>query len=209
MGSDEGRLKLEFEQSGYRVDRMDVMRGDMRHFQAGDFSAEKCAPGEEIPATPVRQGSSIPHADSARIGSRGTNYAYRSIGVQARGVASRQMKSRARRRGADENSHRLEEILDVERRLEELVQAAARDAARRVAAAQAAREERLAVARTTAAQMAAEHESAERAAHERAVAAVAAAADATVRHLTLAEERVDELARWVLSEAIRGTGDSP
>jgi hypothetical protein len=110
----------------------------------------------------------------------------------------------AEREPADE---RLEQLLAVEQRLEDLVRAAAEEAARRVEAARAAGERQLAVARADA-QRADDARSRE---ERNALADSLAAIDLSHRRALdaiagVTDERVDALARWALDQVIGGRG---
>lgn len=107
------------------------------------------------------------------------------------------------------DDERLRQLLDVEQRLQELVRAAAEERRRRVAGAKAAGEHRLDAARVAAARADAEQARIERIDHERALTAIEAAHHAALAAIgALADDRVDELARWALEQAITGDGDT-
>jgi hypothetical protein len=117
----------------------------------------------------------------------------------------------SRRVAADERTDNgLRQLLAVEERLEALVRTAAEDAAQRVAAAAAAQDAQLAEARRQA-QLADEQQAgADRLAHDAELKAIAADGDAVVARLAgTPEARVDALARWVLQQAIDGSGGAP
>lgn len=100
---------------------------------------------------------------------------------------------------------RLQHLLAVEKRLQDVVRAAADEAARRVAAARAAGEARLAAARQEAEHADAGRALTERLEHEQAIAGIEAASrDLVLRIAALSEQQVDELARWVVDRAIAG-----
>jgi vacuolar-type H+-ATPase subunit H len=102
----------------------------------------------------------------------------------------------------------LRQLLAVEHRLQVLVRAARGDAGRRIAEARAARDLRLEAAREEAERAAAEQARLERAAHEKALAVIDAAHRAAIAAIThVSDSRVDELARWALSQAIASTGE--
>ena len=106
------------------------------------------------------------------------------------------------------DEERLRQLLAVEQRLEDFVREAKDDAARRIAAARAAGELRLAAAREAAERTDAGRALAERADHEAALSAIRAAREAAlVKIAGLPEERLNELARWAVVQAIGGTGE--
>jgi vacuolar-type H+-ATPase subunit H len=106
------------------------------------------------------------------------------------------------------DDERLRQLLEVERRLQNLVRAAKDDASRRIAAARAARDPRLAEARAAADRADAERAQVERAAHEEAQSAVETAHRAVLAAIgSISEARVEDLARWALAEAMDGDGD--
>jgi hypothetical protein len=108
------------------------------------------------------------------------------------------------------DAERLRRLLSVEQRLKDLVRAAEQDSARRIAEALATRESRLAAARDAAEQTDVERARAERVAHQAALSSIATAHQAALVAITgLRDERVDELARWALEQAIRPDGDLP
>ena len=101
---------------------------------------------------------------------------------------------------------RLAELLAVEHRLQELVRAAREDADRRIAGARAERERGLTAAREMATHADTERLDAERAAHAEALAAIEAASQAALAAITgITANRLDELARWAVAQAM-GTG---
>lgn len=103
---------------------------------------------------------------------------------------------------------RLQQLLAVEKRLEDLVRAAEVDAATRIAAARAAREERLAAASTGSARADAERARVERAAHEQALLTIEADhRDALAAITDIPDSRIDDLARWVVAQAIGVRGE--
>lgn len=100
---------------------------------------------------------------------------------------------------------RLRELLDVEKRLQELVRAVEEDCSHQVAAASAARQQRLAAAHEAAARADAEQARADRLEYDKAFAAIQASHQASLSAITsLSDERVDELARWALEQVIAG-----
>jgi hypothetical protein len=108
--------------------------------------------------------------------------------------------------GSDDE--RLKQLLDVERRLQDLVRTAKDDAARRIAQARATRERRLAASQDEAARADADRALAERALHEQALSAIQSAHLASLAAITgISDQRVDELARWLLARAIARTGE--
>ena len=99
-------------------------------------------------------------------------------------------------------------MLALEQRLEDLVREARDDAARRIAAACAASEERLAAAREAAERADADRAVTERAEHEAALLAIREAHEtALARIAALPDERLNELARWAVVQAIGGPGE--
>jgi hypothetical protein len=112
-------------------------------------------------------------------------------------------------RVGDSTDERLRELLAVEKRLQDRVRAAREAADRRIAAAREDSERRIEAARTAAAQADAERARAEARTHQAALAAIEAAHRATLASLDdLSDDRVDELARWALAQAI-ATGETP
>jgi hypothetical protein len=111
---------------------------------------------------------------------------------------------------ADErDGERLQQLLDIEDQLEARVRAACDNAERRLAAARAARDQRVAAAHEAAAHADEERAVADRLLHDQALAAIDAAHQAALaRRAGLSAERVDELARWVIEEAIGARGGS-
>jgi hypothetical protein len=108
----------------------------------------------------------------------------------------------------ESDDERLKQLLDVERRLQDLVRTAKDNAARRIAEAHAARERRLAASDDQAARADAERARADRALHEEALSAIDSAHQASLAAITnIGDKRVDELARWVLARAIARTGE--
>ena len=104
---------------------------------------------------------------------------------------------------------RLHQLLDIERRLQELVRNAKDAAARRIAAARDASERRLIAARHEAEQADVERARAEQIAWETELAAVERNHRAAIEAITgFPESRVDALARWALARAIGGSGES-
>lgn len=104
---------------------------------------------------------------------------------------------------------RLHQLLEIERRLQDLVHTANEEAARRIAAAREAGEHRVGVAREEAGRADAECARTEQAAHATALAAVERAAQATVDCINgVPDARVDALARWAVRQAIGVTGES-
>ena len=104
---------------------------------------------------------------------------------------------------------RLRQLLDVERRLQDLVRAADEQAASRVALARANGERLRAGIEARQAAQAEAQDAADRAAHERALLAVAADAQSTVQSLSsIPDDRIDALARRALHRVMaagRGT----
>jgi hypothetical protein len=110
----------------------------------------------------------------------------------------------------ESDDERLKQLLDVERRLQDLVRTAKDDAARRIAQAHATRERRLAASQDEAARADADRAVAERALHEQALSAIHGAHRASLAAITgISDQRVDELARWLLARAIARTGEPP
>ena len=104
---------------------------------------------------------------------------------------------------------RLRQLLEIERRLEDLVRAANDAAARRLTAAREASKRALSVAGEEAERMDAECARTEHAAHATALAALESASRATVDEIDgVSDARVDALARWAVSQAIGATGES-
>jgi vacuolar-type H+-ATPase subunit H len=107
------------------------------------------------------------------------------------------------------DDERLRELLAVERRLQDLVRAAHEDAGRRITAARAVSDERLAAAREAAKRADAERAEAERASHAAALAALQTAHHAMLARITaIADDRVDDLARWAVAQAIGEGGEA-
>ena len=107
------------------------------------------------------------------------------------------------------DDERLRQLLAVEQRLQDLVRAAREDASRRIAAARAASEDRLAAAREAAKRTDVERVEAERNSHAAALAAIQTAHHATLARIAaIADERVDELARWAIAQATGEDGDA-
>ena len=103
------------------------------------------------------------------------------------------------------DDERLRELLAVEKRLQEVVRAAEEDRSHQVAAANAARQQRLAAAHEAATRADAEQARADRLEYDKAFAAIQAAHQASLSAIiSLSDERVDELARWALEQAIGG-----
>jgi vacuolar-type H+-ATPase subunit H len=108
----------------------------------------------------------------------------------------------------ESDDERLKQLLDVERRLQDLVQAARDNAARRIADARAASERRLAASQDEAARADAERARSDRALHEEALSAIQSAHRASLDVITgIPDKRVDELARLALTRVIAGTGE--
>jgi hypothetical protein len=104
---------------------------------------------------------------------------------------------------------RLQQLLDVEKQLEDLVRAAEAGAAARLAEARAVREQRLADAIAEAKRLNAERARSERAAHEQALWAIEAAhRDALASLANTPDRRIDDLAQWALARAVGATGES-
>ncbi|HEU4938854.1 MAG TPA: hypothetical protein VFT39_20535 [Vicinamibacterales bacterium] len=104
---------------------------------------------------------------------------------------------------------RLRQLLEIERRLEDLVRAANDAAARRLTAARDAGNRALSVASEKAERMDAECARREQAAHTTALASLECASRATVDAINgVTDTRVDALARWAVSQAIGATGES-
>ena len=109
----------------------------------------------------------------------------------------------------DPVDERLHQLLEIERRLQDLVRAANEDAARRIAAAREAGERRVNLAREEAERADAECARTEQAAHATALAALERASRAVVDSLnSVPDVRVDALARWAVLQAIGVTGES-
>ena len=107
------------------------------------------------------------------------------------------------------DDERLRQLLDVEKRLQRLVNEAHEERRRRVADAKTTRDQRLEAARAAAARADAEQARIERVDRERELAAIDAAHQAALRAIAaLSDDRVDELARWVLARVIAGDGDT-
>ena len=107
------------------------------------------------------------------------------------------------------DDERLRQLLALEQRLQDLVRTARADAGRRIAAARAASDERLAAAREAAKRADAERADAERVSHAAALAAMQTSHRSTLASITaMADERVDELARWVVARAIGESGEA-
>jgi hypothetical protein len=103
---------------------------------------------------------------------------------------------------------RLRQLLVVEQRLQDLVRTAKENAARRIAEARAVSEHRLAASRDEAARADAQRARTERVVHEEALSAIHAAHQASLAAITsLSDNRVDELARWVIARAIAPIGE--
>jgi hypothetical protein len=108
----------------------------------------------------------------------------------------------------EREGERLQQLLALEKRLQDLVRAAREDAARRIASARAAMEQRLLEAREAAERADAEGARAERVSHEETLSAVEAAHRGALAAIaSLSDERVDELARWAVARAIGDTGE--
>lgn len=106
------------------------------------------------------------------------------------------------------DDERLRQLLDVEKRLQGLVNEAHDERRRRVAAAKKTGEQRLEAARATAARADAEQARIERINHDRELSAIDAAHQAALQAIAaLSADRVDELARWALARVIAGNGD--
>lgn len=104
---------------------------------------------------------------------------------------------------------RLRQLLAVEQRLQDLVNAAKENAARRIVAARAAGEQRLAAAREAVARADAEQARADHATHLEALSAIEAAHRTTLAAITeLSDLRVDALARWAVGHVIDDSGES-
>lgn len=109
-------------------------------------------------------------------------------------------------RGPDDE--RLRQLLAVERRLEELVRAARDEAARRIADARAAGEQRLTAAREAAERADADRARTERAGHDAALMAIRAAHEAALAGIAgVPDDRLNELARWAVAQAIGAAGE--
>lgn len=107
------------------------------------------------------------------------------------------------------DDERLRQLLAVERRLEDLVRAARDDAGRRIAAARAAGERRLTAAREAAERAAVVRGRTEQADHDAALLAIRAAHEAALAGIAgVPDERLNELARWVIARAIGAAGDT-
>jgi hypothetical protein len=107
------------------------------------------------------------------------------------------------------DNDRLGQLLALEQRLQELVRTARADAGRRIAAARAASDERLAAAREAATRADAERADAERVSHAAAIAAIQTSHRSTLASIAaIGDERVDELARWVVAQAIDERGEA-
>jgi len=103
----------------------------------------------------------------------------------------------------------LAELLAVEHRLQQLVRAAREEADRRIAGARAERDRRLTSAHETAAQADAERLEDERVAHAAALSAIETANQAALAATSgITGERVDELARWAVAQAIGTSGEA-
>jgi len=104
---------------------------------------------------------------------------------------------------------RLRQLLAVEQRLQDLVRAAEADTSGRIVAARAASDERLAAAREAAKRADAERAEADLVSHAAALAAIQTAHQSTLARITaIADERVDELARWAVAQAIGESGEA-
>jgi vacuolar-type H+-ATPase subunit H len=103
------------------------------------------------------------------------------------------------------DDERLLHLLAVEQRLQDLVQRARDDANRRVTAARSANEERLAQAREAAKRADSEQMEAERVNHAAALAEIQADLETALARISAMAEREDELARWVIAQAISET----
>jgi cytochrome c553 len=107
------------------------------------------------------------------------------------------------------SDERLEQLLVIETRLQDLVRAAEKRAAARIAAAHEARDRRLVEAHAVAAQADAARSRDERLAHEQALAAIEREHQVTLAAFAgLSDERIDELARWALGQVIGASGDA-
>jgi hypothetical protein len=116
------------------------------------------------------------------------------------------MAAEAQERQGDE---RLQQLLAVEKRLQDLVRAAEERAAERIAAAREARDRRLVEARAAAAQADAVRSREERVAHEQALAFVEREHQAALAAIAaVSDQRIDELARWALGEVSGASGDA-
>jgi vacuolar-type H+-ATPase subunit H len=106
------------------------------------------------------------------------------------------------------DDERLRELLAVEQRLEDLVRAARDDAGRRIAAARAAGERRLTAAREAAERADAVRAGTEQADHDGALLAIRAAHEAALAGIAgVPHERLIELARWAVAQAIDARGE--
>jgi hypothetical protein len=104
---------------------------------------------------------------------------------------------------------RLRELLAVETRLQKMVRAAEERAARQIAAAREARDRRLVEAREAAARADEARSREERVAHEQALAAIERDHRATLAAIEgLSDERIEELARWVVDQVIGASGET-
>ena len=103
----------------------------------------------------------------------------------------------------------LRQLLAVEQRLQQQVEAAREQAAARIATARAAGDARLAAARDAAAHLDEDRARADREHHAQGLGAIAATHRAALAAIgSVSDDRVDELARWVLVQALNGNGDS-
>jgi hypothetical protein len=108
------------------------------------------------------------------------------------------------------SEEQLQHLLALEARLQGLVRAAEKDAARRVVTARAEGDRRLAAAHDEIERVVAEEARAEQDAHVAARAALAAVHYRRLAALTdLPDDRIDDLARRALQRAIGDAGDRP
>ena len=106
------------------------------------------------------------------------------------------------------DDERLRHLLAVEQRLQDLVRAAQADAGRRITAARAASDARLAAAREAARRDDAQRAEAERVSHAAALTAIQTVHRRAIAGITaMADERLDELARWAVAQAIGESGE--
>jgi hypothetical protein len=110
---------------------------------------------------------------------------------------------------APSDDERLRQLLAVEKRLQGLVRGAEARAAGQIAAAHAARDRRLVEARETAAQADEARSREERFAHEQTLAAIEREHQMALEGIDgLSDQRIEELARWAVAQAIGTSGDA-
>jgi hypothetical protein len=105
---------------------------------------------------------------------------------------------------------RLQQLLAVEARLQELVRGAEARAALQIAAAREAGDRRLVEARDAAARVDAARSHDEQMAHEQALEAIESEHQRVMTAINgLSDEQLEELARWAVNQVVDAGGDAP